>query len=89
MGQRLPFPLLGIESHNGSELIGASTDAAARRRLPLPGLVATRRMIGVTWNRRTGMLSAALWIMNGTPLKPPFLFDATRGAVISQAGNPC
>jgi hypothetical protein len=56
MRQSLPFPLLGVDSDNGSEFVnGASTPIVMRRRLHSPALVSTKRMIAAMWSRRTAM----------------------------------
>jgi len=51
--------------------LGVARVLTASTSTPLLALIPTGRMIAVMWNRRTGVLSAALWVMNGILPKPP------------------
>ena len=51
---RLPFPLRGIDSDNGSEFINADLCSTVNKSgLPLPGRGPTARMTTALWSRRT------------------------------------
>lgn len=80
VGKQLPFPLLGLDSDNGSEFINHNLLLiASGRGSPLPGPGPTRRMTPPMWSRRTGRWSAVWWAMTATVPKRPW-FSSTRCA---------
>lgn len=74
--QRLPFPLLGLDSDNGGEFINQHLYNYCRREgvafTPPGGCPApTRRTIAVMWSRKTGRWCVGWWAMTATtPMLP-------------------
>jgi len=57
----LPMPLLGLDTHNGSEFLNAELLAHGHReQITFTGGGLTERTTNATWNRRTGR-SYAIW----------------------------
>jgi hypothetical protein len=70
--ERLPVPMLGLDSDNGSEFInGGCTTTAGVTTSPSPALGPTRRTIAATWSKRTGAWSGEWWATTASAQRRP------------------